>query len=363
MYRSSPSASPFSPSGDARFTAALEEYRALLETGAKPNREEFVAAHAELGPELADCLAGLEFVLAAAGNLTSPSGSALDDSDEIGPFAALGDFRILREIGRGGMGIVYEAEQLSLSRRIALKVLPFAATMDPRNRQCFKNEALAAAQLDHPHIVDVYGVGCERGVHYYAMRLIEGQTLAAAIAQLQERTGRTETPLALEGEGPGVRGSGRPGRRTRVDVTQDYTPPGVTPSPTPPERCTQYAVTTPPVAALSTENSSSEFFRTVAGLAIQAAEALEHAHAQGVIHRDIKPSNLMLDAQGKLGLPISAWPTSRVPAVRPGRLRSPRPATSSARSATCRLSRRLPSAFSWIIAPTSIRWGRPSTSF
>src|SRR6266487_3389880 len=97
----------------------------------------------------------------------------------------LGDFRILREVGHGGMGIVYEAEQLSLGRRVALKVLPFAATMDPKQLQRFKNEALAAAHLDHPHIVDVHGVGCERGVHFYAMRFVEGHTLAEIIDQLR----------------------------------------------------------------------------------------------------------------------------------------------------------------------------------
>src|SRR5262249_56961677 len=95
----------------------------------------------------------------------------------------LGDFHILRELGRGGMGVVYEAEQISLGRRVALKVLPFAAMLDKQQLHRFKNEARAAATLDHPNIVAIYSVGCERGVHYYAMQLIEGQSLAEAIAQ------------------------------------------------------------------------------------------------------------------------------------------------------------------------------------
>src|SRR5207253_4705294 len=112
--------------------------------------------------------------------VTSSSAAEREHADAAGDALSgiLGDFRILREIGRGGMGVVYEAEQISLSRRVALKVLPFAATLDQRQLQRFKNEALAAAALDHPHIVDVYGVGCERAVHFYAMRLIEGHTLA-----------------------------------------------------------------------------------------------------------------------------------------------------------------------------------------
>jgi hypothetical protein len=97
----------------------------------------------------------------------------------------LGDFRILREIGRGGMGVVYEAEQLSLGRRVALKVLPFASMLDERQLQRFKNEARAAATLHHPNIVPVFSVGCERGVHFYAMQYVEGQTLAAVIDALR----------------------------------------------------------------------------------------------------------------------------------------------------------------------------------
>jgi hypothetical protein len=111
----------------------------------------------------------------------------------------LGDFRLIREVGRGGMGVVYEAEQISLKRRVALKVLPFAATVDPRQLVRFQNEARAAASLEHPHIVPVYGVGRERGVHYYAMKFIEGQTVAALIAQ-QRRD--SATYLASGGRQP-----------------------------------------------------------------------------------------------------------------------------------------------------------------
>src|SRR5262249_40015696 len=103
------------------------------------------------------------------------------------PGTLLGEFRIIREIGRGGMGVVYEAEQLSLGRRIALKVLPFAWSLDPRQLHRFKNEARAAAQLHHQDIVPVYAVGCERGVHFFAMQYIEGQTLAGFIRDLRQK--------------------------------------------------------------------------------------------------------------------------------------------------------------------------------
>ncbi len=97
----------------------------------------------------------------------------------------LGDFRIVREIGRGGMGVVYEAEQISLGRRVALKVLPFAAMLDDRQLERFKNEARAAASLKHPNIVGIHSVGCERAVHFYAMEYVEGQTLAEIIDRLR----------------------------------------------------------------------------------------------------------------------------------------------------------------------------------
>src|SRR5262249_42665398 len=163
----------------------------------------------------------------------------------------LGDFRILREVGSGGMGIVYEAEQISLGRRVALKALPFAATMDPRQLQRFQNEARAAASLEHPHIVPVYGVGCERGVHYYAMKFIEGQTLAALIdAQRQTAEPRTQRS--------GVSGNGG----------EPQTPLG----------WARGSDTTSPLAALTTQRGPRDAaaFRQIAEWGIQAAEALEH---------------------------------------------------------------------------------------
>src|SRR5205085_5616725 len=101
----------------------------------------------------------------------------------------LGVFRILRELGRGGMGVVYEAEQISMGRHVALKVLPFAALVHDKPMQRFRNEVRAAAALDHPHIVSVYSIAEERGVHFYAMQLIRGQTLADAIGQLRQEGG------------------------------------------------------------------------------------------------------------------------------------------------------------------------------
>ncbi len=144
-----------------------------------------MAAYADVADELTGCLDSLEFIRQVAPQLAdsanaSPPPSAGEGPEEgaVRPLATLGDFRIVREIGRGGMGVVYEAEQLSLGRRVALKVLPFAAMLDKLQVKRFKNEARAAATLDHPNIVAIYTVGEERGVHFYAMQLIEGRSLA-----------------------------------------------------------------------------------------------------------------------------------------------------------------------------------------
>ena len=115
-----------------------------------------------------------------------PGDGLVRHDSPIEPLGELGDYRILREIGRGGMGVVYEATQISLNRRVALKVLPFAGALDAQHLARFRNEAQAAAQLHHTNIVPVFAVGSERGVHYYAMQFIEGQTLADLIRELRE---------------------------------------------------------------------------------------------------------------------------------------------------------------------------------
>src|SRR6516164_145405 len=163
-----------------------DEFLRRQAAGERPDIEEYVARHPEAADVLRRVLASLRLLdgsLPADGELGA---SAPGD----GPTGTLGDFRIIREVGRGGMGVVYEAEQVSLGRRVALKVLPFAVTMDPRQLQRFQNEARAAAGLHHTNIVPVYGVSCERGVHFYAMQYIEGQSLADVIVQLRASLGR-----------------------------------------------------------------------------------------------------------------------------------------------------------------------------
>ena len=331
---------------DPRVIQDLEEYCAALERGEAPDGRELLARYPEIADELAACLNGLEVVNKFVPQVRAHSAGVMpigaNSADSQG-YRTLGDFRILREIGRGGMGVVYEAEQISLGRRVALKVLPFAALADARQLQRFQNEARAAASLDHPNIVQVYSVGCERAVHFYAMQYIDGQTLARVIQELRElqeppENGRDKTavseltrilltddgrlgqeklsdddqapelttPVEEERVAGGERAadaerSDAPACSGRMNAVEDPRNRATT------DRAEQSETAAAdtrrePQAAVSTEGSTrnAAFFRSVARLGIQAAEALDHAHQLGVVHRDVKPSNLILDTNGKL---------------------------------------------------------------
>jgi tetratricopeptide (TPR) repeat protein len=257
---------------DAELAEVLDECLEALEAGRPLDGEALAAAHPAIAERLRACLASLQVVERATGELASTAPEEWRPNE----VECLGDFQLLREVGRGGMGVVYEAEQRSLRRRVAVKVLPFAAALDARQLQRFKNESLAAAQLHHTHIVPVYYVGCERGVHFYAMQFVEGQSLAAVIAERRELAG----------------GEGQPAARPLSAVTVDQA-----------EGRVVAAVETPRMAGvLSTVRSTKDatWFRTVARLGVEAAEALDYAHQQGIVHRDIKPANLLVDGSDHL---------------------------------------------------------------
>jgi serine/threonine protein kinase/tetratricopeptide (TPR) repeat protein len=239
----------------------MEQWYCLQASGHPPSRDAFLQRYSELADELRDCLDGLEMLQGEAGrfrdaNASEPAPSR--DETPCSPIRELGDFRIVCELGRGGMGIVYEVEQRSLNRRMALKVLPFAAVLDKHHLKRFQNEVRAAATLDHPNIVAVHSVGEERGVYYYAMQLIRGQNLAEIIRYLS-------------------------GDKDEEHEAQDVS-----------ETKTSDTL---PFAYLSTQRSRHphEAYRTAARLIADAAKALDYAHNQGVVHRDIKPANLLVD--------------------------------------------------------------------
>jgi tetratricopeptide (TPR) repeat protein len=186
--------------------------------------------------------------------------------------ARLGDFEVVRELGRGGMGVVYEARQVSLNRKVALKVLSGGLGLTDTAVQRFRREAEAAARLHHTNIVPVYATGEENGCHFYAMELIDGPSLDHVIKQLRggpSHDSRTETPIAAAVTGP-------------------YVP----------------ANATPPLSGSggSGKGTSAERFDRAAAMIADVADALHHAHQQGVTHRDVKPSNLLLSSDGRLSV-------------------------------------------------------------
>ena len=182
-----PSGTEDDESLDSELARVLETYLGAVEAGRPVDLERLAAEHPAIAEQIRSCLGVLRLAGRVEGK--AEADTSCDVGDGLAQPALLGDFRLLRPIGRGGMGIVYEAEQVSLQRQVALKVLPFAAALDQQQLQRFKTEAQAAAHLHHTNIVPVFSVGCERGVHYYAMQFIEGQTLAALILDLRRLEG------------------------------------------------------------------------------------------------------------------------------------------------------------------------------
>jgi serine/threonine protein kinase len=194
--------------------------------------------------------------------------------------ARLGDFEILRELGRGGMGVVFEARQISLNRKVALKVLSGGLGLTGKGVQRFQREAEAAAKLHHTNVVPVYATGEQDGTHFYAMELIDGPSLDRVIRQMrQTRDGQS---------------SDSPRSSAEKMLLTDATGPFVAESSPP-------AGSAAPLSS-SSLGSDSHYFDTVARKIAEVADALEHAHSNGVVHRDMKPSNLLLSPDGRLSI-------------------------------------------------------------
>jgi serine/threonine protein kinase/WD40 repeat protein len=310
----------------------LKRYR----QGERPSITEYVDKHPELGEKIRELFPALVVMEEIGAEEMGSADSAR--SSKVTPdgrqLEQIGDYRIIREIGHGGMGVVYEAEQESLGRHVALKVLPHWAGRDSLCLQRFRREARSAARLHHTNIVPVHEVGEAQGIHYYAMQYIQGQSLDEILLELRRLRKQTRDSPASEGavlsraksdlslDLAGRLATGRlPAEGAEPDAEGILADASGWRGDTSPKRergQSEAGMGEPPAAIVTdaragaghlssavrdksselSDPSHTHYYRSVARVGLQVAEALAYAHAQKVLHRDIKPSNLLLDLQG-----------------------------------------------------------------
>ncbi len=284
----------------------LERYR----RGERPSLTEYTEKHPELAERIRALFPAL-LVMEELGSRAGGSGGPVENGTGLSAKVPerLGDYVLLRRIGSGGMGVVYEAIQESLGRHVALKTLPSHQLGDATRLERFRREARAAARLHHTHIVPVFGVGEHDGLHYYIMQFIRGQGLDSVLREVKRlRRERNESGAHDSSVGTGLSATLAIGLRTgqfqsRGAPLERSSDPASTDEQL--ELATNAQANSSPSAVASHQSELStqpeaQYFRSVARIGVQVGQALEYAHQQGILHRDIKPSNLLLDAKGEV---------------------------------------------------------------
>lgn len=313
-----------------------EEFLDRRRAGERITAQDYADRHPQLAEEILDLFPTM-LALEKLGDEGSEDTSS--PSETFTHPTQLGDLRLLRELGRGGMGIVYEAEQQSLGRRVAVKILPERALFDTKRLERFRREARTAASLQHPNIVPIYGVGEQDGLHYLTMQLIEGAGLDVLASLVGKRakaslaspsdpvdqlknlsSSSSKSSVADSAEGfaedlaQALIANDFVAASSSIDFSAqtlvDSSPANRDDAPTialPTElveqarqRSTLLAEEAASVLDARGGSVGEEYFRSVAKIIIQAAEALSYAHTRGTLHRDIKPANLLLDRRGNV---------------------------------------------------------------
>jgi eukaryotic-like serine/threonine-protein kinase len=303
----SQASSGFDPVDDL-VEAFLERYR----RGERPSLTEYTDKHPELAERIRSLFPALLVIEEIGSGGGQATGLVVDRTGSGDPMPRrLGDYLLLRRVGSGGMGIVYEAIQESLGRHVALKTLPAHHLGDATRLERFRREARAAARLHHTHIVPVYGIGEHDGLHYYTMQFIRGHGLDAVLQEVK-RLRRDPSPFgvseAADGQvstislACGLRTGRYPANKAESEETRS---PATGAPQTNPGRAPEPAGRTSLLAESSDRSGLSDqpearYVRSVVQIGAHVAEALEYAHQQGILHRDIKPANLLLDAQGQI---------------------------------------------------------------
>ncbi len=277
--------------------ALAEEFLSHVRQGLKPQIVDYCSRYPELASRINDLFPTL-LMMEKCGEAATDELRNSDARTE-----SIGDFQIIREIGRGGMGIVYEAEQKSLGRRVALKVLPPSATPSNSATERFRRESRSAARLHHSNIVPVFGVGEHEGLHYYVMQYIDGVGLDKVLVQLD----RSNRPLVFPPTDRKIDHECDGNHEQAVVAAGNLRPRAVDKGDKGEEKSGQSAKSGGGVLSGSSGNVSSSssdrvYWRHIAAIGVQLAGALHYAHMQGVLHRDIKPANILLDREGTVWL-------------------------------------------------------------